>query len=319
MTSWSIFVQVEALLAACSLQSVDISNVSSSISSTTNPVIKQQNLPDPVLTNVSNISQKVEGAAEEKRKRDVAPRRHIGHAEFESISGYLKGRLTLDKVRGRSVIFITSTSSLHLLYLNSNSQVNAAVEELAVHAENNNRLLAALRSTTQKLSGVERKRAAELTHAMAVRPHILRYNLKALETDRLNWWAPSKKFYYKRRQCQWRRCVFCFTVKQGKEGMKGRHFLLESDLRDGMTLKLDKTSKSILIILRQLGRISEVSVDQGGVVTPNLDNHLPGLYAVVVNFLPQFDVVSSKAHPRRTGDFCMTICVIVCSCRSAVK
>lgn len=44
-----------------------------------------------------------------------------------------------------------------------------AVDELAVHAENNHRLLAALRSTSQKLSGVERKRAAELTHAMAVR------------------------------------------------------------------------------------------------------------------------------------------------------
>ena len=49
------------------------------------------------------------------------------------------------------------------------------MDELAVHAEANTRLLAALRSTSQKLSGVERKRAAELVHAMAVRwPVVLR-------------------------------------------------------------------------------------------------------------------------------------------------
>ena len=58
------------------------------------------------------------------------------------------------------------------------------------------------------------------------------------------------------------------TLAQGKEGMKGRYFLLETDLREGLTLKLDKTSKSILVILRQLGRISEVN--GGGVgVTKN--------------------------------------------------
>ena len=86
-----------------------------------------------------------------------------------------------------------------------------AVDELAVHAEGNMRLLAALRSSTIKLSGGDRKRAAELVHAM-----------------------------------------------QGKESMRGRHWLLETDLKDGSTLKLDKTSKSILIILRQLGRLQEV-------------------------------------------------------------
>lgn len=49
---------------------------------------------------------------------------------------------------------------------------------------------------------------------------------------------------------------------QNKEGIKGRHWFLESDLKDGITLKLDKTSKSILTVLRHLGRLQEVSGQQ---------------------------------------------------------
>ena len=107
-------------------------------------------------------------AAEEKpRKREVAPRWHVAQAEFDSVSAYLKGRLTIDKVHYLSRSFAMLVKQPTPVRVSSH-QVNTAVEELAVHAEANHKLLAALRSTTQKLSGAERKRAAELVHAMAV-------------------------------------------------------------------------------------------------------------------------------------------------------
>ena len=40
--------------------------------------------------------------------------------------------------------------------------------------------------------------------------------------------------------------------------MKGRYWFLESDMRDGAALKADRTSKSILLVLRHLGRLQEV-------------------------------------------------------------
>ena len=50
-------------------------------------------------------------------------------------------------------------------------QVNAALEEMAGHAEANSRLLAAARSqqTAKHLAPAERKRATELLHSVAVR------------------------------------------------------------------------------------------------------------------------------------------------------
>ncbi len=45
---------------------------------------------------------------------------------------------------------------------------------------------------------------------------------------------------------------------QGKEGIRGRHWFLESDLKGGATLKMDKTGKAILTVLRHLGRLIEV-------------------------------------------------------------
>ncbi len=49
------------------------------------------------------------------------------------------------------------------------SQVNAAVAEVASIAELNSKLIAAMRPMSkEKLSGAERKKAAELVHAMAV-------------------------------------------------------------------------------------------------------------------------------------------------------
>lgn len=40
--------------------------------------------------------------------------------------------------------------------------------------------------------------------------------------------------------------------------MRGSHWFLESDLKDGTSLKLDKTGKSVLTVLRHLGRLQEV-------------------------------------------------------------
>lgn len=45
---------------------------------------------------------------------------------------------------------------------------------------------------------------------------------------------------------------------QGKEGIRGKHWFMESDLKGGATLKLDKTGKAILTVLRHLGRLTEV-------------------------------------------------------------
>ncbi|DBA94524.1 hypothetical protein WJX77_000633 [Trebouxia sp. C0004] len=50
----------------------------------------------------------------------------------------------------------------------------------------------------------------------------------------------------------------------GKEGIRGRHWFLESDLKGGATLKIDKTGKAILTVLRHLGRLIEVRVSLDG-------------------------------------------------------
>ena len=45
---------------------------------------------------------------------------------------------------------------------------------------------------------------------------------------------------------------------QGKEGIRGKFWFVDSDLKGGTALKLDKTGKAILTVLRHLGRLSEV-------------------------------------------------------------
>lgn len=49
----------------------------------------------------------------------------------------------------------------------------------------------------------------------------------------------------------------CTPSPQSKDGVKGRFWFLESDLKDGMAIKLDKTGRSILTVLRHLGRLNE--------------------------------------------------------------
>lgn len=53
-------------------------------------------------------------------------------------------------------------------------------------------------------------------------------------------------------------CALSIRYVQNKDGVKGQYFFLESDLKDGTALKLDKTGKSLLTVLRHLGRLTEV-------------------------------------------------------------
>lgn len=117
-------------------------------------------------------------------------RRYIDQAELDGVSSYMKGRLTVDKM-------------------------NAALDELAGHAEANAELVQAAKKN--KTSGIDRK------HAMWLLTHIARH--------------PS---------------------------VAGSFFALESDLKTGNALKTDKTSKSILTVLRHLRRIKEVRIPVQG-------------------------------------------------------
>ena len=80
--------------------------------------------------------------------------------------------------------------------------------------------------------------------------------------------------------------------------MKGRHWLLESDLKEGLTLRLDKSSRSILIILRQLGRIHEVGLQEsdkmtgeGGGGRPNRAGHLGRIHGAGARAEPDHPTV----------------------------
>ncbi|KAI7839366.1 hypothetical protein COHA_006891 [Chlorella ohadii] len=48
------------------------------------------------------------------------------------------------------------------------------------------------------------------------------------------------------------------------EALKGRSWLMESDLRSGAAVRLDKTGKTLLTLLRHLGRLQEVRVHADG-------------------------------------------------------
>ena len=45
---------------------------------------------------------------------------------------------------------------------------------------------------------------------------------------------------------------------QGKEGIRGHFWFTEVELRNGAALRPDKTGKGLLMMLRHLGRLSEV-------------------------------------------------------------
>ena len=123
-------------------------------------------------------------------KISKSDRKFVSQDEFDSVSSYMRGRLSVDKV-------------------------NAALDELANHADANAVLVTAARK--HRTTGYDRKHAMWLLSNVANHPSV-----------------------------------------------KGSFFILESDLKSGQHLKLDKTSKSILTILRHLGRIKEVRIQTDG-------------------------------------------------------
>lgn len=114
------------------------------------------------------------------------PRWYVTQQELDAVSSYMKGRLSVEKVR-MITAHATVTSSLVKDEVNSRRcsgmlwkgcltncvccdvQVNAAVDEMAGHAEATGRLLLAAQNSGQKLTTSERKKATELLHSVAVR------------------------------------------------------------------------------------------------------------------------------------------------------
>ncbi|KAJ9533809.1 hypothetical protein QJQ45_026901, partial [Haematococcus lacustris] len=193
----AVIPKVEALIAASKLQASDLHTITSHLPphlpglagavpqhlSKTNGDVKApaSSLPDSMQPLKTSASSK---ACKPGERREPVPHWYITEAELASVSGYMKGRLTLDKI-------------------------NSAVDELAGYAEANSKLLATARTAGAKMAGPERKRATELLHSIA-----------------------------------------------NKDGIKGRHWLCEGDFaKDGVHIRADKTGKSILTVLRHLGRL----------------------------------------------------------------
>jgi hypothetical protein len=120
----------------------------------------------------------------------AAPRRYITQEEFESVSSYMRQRLTADKV-------------------------NAALDEVAARAEATAALVSAVRRG--RPAGADKKHGAWMLFNVA-----------------------------------------------DVEGVRGRFWALEADLRAGAVLRLDKTGKAVLTLLRHLGRVAEVRVPVEG-------------------------------------------------------
>ncbi|KAF5834848.1 hypothetical protein DUNSADRAFT_8349 [Dunaliella salina] len=197
--------KVEAVIAASSLQGDDLNTINShlpphlpglqhgSISSTsghsTGTVLNRRDQSSAAEASTSAPAHSMAdpaGNASKKERPSTAPRSYITESELNSLSSYMRGRLTLDKV-------------------------NSALDELASCAEANHRLMAAAKASNSKLSGADRKRAINLYHNIA-----------------------------------------------SKEGIKGRFWFLDNDLKEGASIRPDKTGKAILMMLRHLKRLEEV-------------------------------------------------------------
>lgn len=133
------------------------------------------------------------GDVPQKKKAGAAqqaPRRYIDQQEFESVSTYMRGRLTAEKV-------------------------NSALDELATLAETNVALITAARKN--KPMGADKKHAIWLLYNIECHPNL-----------------------------------------------KGRCWVMEADLKNGTAVRLDKTGKSVLTLLRHLGRLSETRISVDG-------------------------------------------------------
>ena len=70
-----------------------------------------------------------------------------------------------------------------------------------------------------------------------------------------------EKLYHRWRLCLLHfECVECTQLPgaQAREGVKGRFWFMEADMRQTQTLRPDKTGKALLTVLRHLGRLHEV-------------------------------------------------------------
>ncbi|GBF99849.1 hypothetical protein Rsub_12549 [Raphidocelis subcapitata] len=61
-----------------------------------------------------------------------------------------------------------------------------------------------------------------------------------------------------------RRATEMFHGLAGREGIRGNYWFTETELRNGVALRPDKTGKGLLMVLRHLGRISEVRANVEG-------------------------------------------------------
>ena len=186
--------KARAVIESCKLQREHLDHIAAHLPTY---LPSRSSPPPPVVLqdrgNGSNVNLELARPAELKKKLTEATgmvRRYITTEEFESISGYMRGRLTTDKV-------------------------NAALDELTTRAEATTALVASARRG--RPLGAERKHAMWLLHNIA---------------------------------CH--------------ESLKGKTWALESDLKSGTALRLDKTGKTVLTLLRHLGRVSEVRVSADG-------------------------------------------------------
>lgn len=186
--------KARAVIESCKLQREHLDHITTHLPT----YLPSRSSPAPAVVlqdrgNGSNANFELARAAE-IRKKPIAPaglvRRYVTTEEFESISGYMRGRLTTDKV-------------------------NAALDELSTRAEATTALVASARRG--RPLGAERKHAMWLLHNIA-----------------------------------------------SHDALKGKTWALESDLKSGAALRLDKTGKTILTLLRHLGRVSEVRVPAEG-------------------------------------------------------
>ena len=129
-------------------------------------------------------------ALQPQAQQQAPQKRFITQEEFDSISPYMRGRLTADKL-------------------------NAALEEIIERATSTATLVTAARRN--RPLGADRKHAQWLLYNLA--PH---------------------------------------------EALKGRVWVMESDLKSGAALRLDKTGKTMLTLLRHLGRLSETRISADG-------------------------------------------------------
>lgn len=192
--------QVEAVVAACQLQQQHLQHIAGHLPAYL-PSLRSPEMPAAGGSSTAGVKENSRAAPNQAaaapaaagggaKKRVPAPRRYITTDELASVSSYMRGRLTTDKI-------------------------NAAIDEMAGLADANAAMVAAARRN--KATGPDKK------HAM--------------------WIA--------------------FNVAN-HEQLKARSWVLEADLKSGSAVRLDKTGRALLTLLRHVGRLQEVRVQADG-------------------------------------------------------